>query len=70
MEYEDFCEWDFADMVASGVPEAYPTHAIEVARMAISLVNKCKSFVIPHFPDQKLKIRVGIHSGIYSFSCT
>lgn len=51
-------------MVASGVPEAYPTHAIEVARMAISLVNKCKSFVIPHFPDQKLKIRVGIHSGI------
>uniref|UniRef100_A0A8W8NHD2 Guanylate cyclase n=1 Tax=Magallana gigas TaxID=29159 RepID=A0A8W8NHD2_MAGGI len=52
-----------AYMVASGVPEAYPTHAIEVARMAISLVNKCKSFVIPHFPDQKLKIRVGIHSG-------
>ncbi|XP_056020253.1 atrial natriuretic peptide receptor 2-like [Ostrea edulis] len=52
-----------AYMVASGVPEPYPTHAIEIARMALSLVQICEVFVIPHLSEQKLKIRVGIHSG-------
>ncbi|XP_061182469.1 atrial natriuretic peptide receptor 2-like [Saccostrea echinata] len=52
-----------AYMVASGVPEPYPTHAAEIARMAIDLVKKCEVFAIPHLPGQKLKIRVGIHSG-------
>ena len=51
------------DMVASGVPEPNRRHAVEIARMALNLVKACKTFVIPHFPGQKLKIRVGVHSG-------
>ncbi|XP_032883737.1 atrial natriuretic peptide receptor 2-like [Amblyraja radiata] len=53
-----------AYMVVSGVPnENGLNHVAEIASMALDLVSVCKSFVIPHKPDVRLKIRAGIHSG-------
>ena len=53
-------------MVVSGVPARNgDAHAKEVALMSIDLVKACASFIIPHFPEEPLKIRVGIHSGMY-----
>ncbi|CAH8623832.1 unnamed protein product [Schistosoma rodhaini] len=53
-----------AYMVASGVPRRNgERHAIAIADMSLDLVNVSHSFVIPHKPDEPLKIRVGLHSG-------
>uniref|UniRef100_UPI00398F07BF atrial natriuretic peptide receptor 2-like n=1 Tax=Pristiophorus japonicus TaxID=55135 RepID=UPI00398F07BF len=53
-----------AYMVVSGVPkENGINHVGEIASMALDLVAVCYSFIIPHKPDVKLKIRAGIHSG-------
>lgn len=52
------------DMVVSGVPRANgDKHAGEIAKMALKLMECCKTFTIPHRPDTKLEIRAGIHSG-------
>ena len=51
-------------MVVSGVPkENGDNHASEIASMSLALLEACKEFVIPHRPDTKLEIRIGIHSG-------
>ena len=51
-------------MVVSGVPKRNGfQHAGEIASMALDLVKVCETFIIPHRPEQKLKIRAGIHSG-------
>ena len=55
----------FTDMVVSGIPSATPFHGREIADMAIDLVDACRTFVIPHMEGEPLKIRVGLHSGIY-----
>ncbi|RTG86411.1 uncharacterized protein DC041_0009810 [Schistosoma bovis] len=53
-----------AYMVASGVPRRNgERHAIAIADMSLDLVSVSHSFVIPHKPDEPLKIRVGLHSG-------
>ena len=52
------------DMVVSGVPnENGDKHASEIASMSLALLEACKSFTLPHRPDTKLEIRIGIHSG-------
>ncbi|KAL3310473.1 hypothetical protein Ciccas_010964 [Cichlidogyrus casuarinus] len=51
-------------MVASGVPRRNgDRHAVAVSDMSLDLVHVSKTFVIPHMPEQPLKIRVGLHSG-------
>ena len=51
-------------MVVSGVPEENgDNHANEIAKMSLSLLAACKTFTIPHRPNTKLQIRIGIHSG-------
>lgn len=51
-------------MVVSGVPsENGDKHAGEIARMALKLLSATDSFVIPHRPDTKLRIRIGLHTG-------
>ena len=51
-------------MVVSGVPlKNGDRHAGEIAKMALKLLSVTDSFKIPHRPNEKLKIRVGIHSG-------
>ena len=51
-------------MVVSGVPqENGDLHAGEIASMSLALLSACQKFKIPHCPDTKLEIRIGIHSG-------
>ena len=51
-------------MVVSGVPQPNgDQHAQEIALMSLDLVHAAANFIIPHFPSEPLKIRVGIHSG-------
>jgi atrial natriuretic peptide receptor A len=53
-----------AYMVVSGLPVRNgDLHAREIARMALALLAKVRSFKIHHRPDEKLKLRIGIHSG-------
>ena len=52
-----------SDMVVSGVPKPTLKHAVEIANMALELVDNCKVFSIPHKPGETLKIRVGLHTG-------
>ncbi|CAH1772446.1 unnamed protein product [Owenia fusiformis] len=53
-----------AYMVVSGVPKKNGIlHGREVANMSLDLVEACKGFVIPHKPQEPLKVRVGLHSG-------
>lgn len=52
-----------AYMVASGLPQRNDTHAREIARMSIEFLKTMKTFSIPHRPDRKLQLRIGIHSG-------
>ncbi|VDM34770.1 unnamed protein product [Hydatigera taeniaeformis] len=56
-----------AYMVASGLPQRNGNqHAKEVARMAIEFLKSMSTFIIPHRPDRELKLRIGIHSGMYA----
>lgn len=51
-------------MVASGLPLRNGSrHAGEIASMALHLIKKVGEFEIKHIPSEKLKIRVGVHSG-------
>ncbi|WAR24781.1 ANPRA-like protein [Mya arenaria] len=52
-----------AYMVVSGLPIYTEHHARECANMAIDLIKASKTFVIPHMPDEPLKLRIGLHSG-------
>ncbi|XP_077984668.1 atrial natriuretic peptide receptor 1-like [Glandiceps talaboti] len=53
-----------AYMVVSGLPERNGRkHAGEIASMALDLLKSIKTFVIPHMPNEKLKLRIGIHTG-------
>ncbi|CAH0390267.1 unnamed protein product [Bemisia tabaci] len=53
-----------AYMVASGLPIRNGNfHAAEIATMALDLLEEVKAFKIEHRPDDKLQLRMGIHSG-------
>ena len=53
-----------SDMVVSGVPhENGINHASEIACMALDLLSAVYEFTIPHKKSERLRIRVGIHSG-------
>jgi len=52
------------DMVVSGVPrENGINHTTEIACMALEMIAVVQKFRIPHKTTEKLRIRVGIHSG-------
>lgn len=51
-------------MVVSGLPVRNGhQHALEIADMALHLLQSVQHFKIQHRPDEKLKLRIGIHSG-------
>ncbi|GBN89770.1 Atrial natriuretic peptide receptor 1 [Araneus ventricosus] len=53
-----------AYMVVSGLPVRNSNlHAREIARMSLALLNTVKSFTIRHRPQEKLKLRIGLHTG-------
>ena len=51
-------------MVASGLPVRNGNkHAAEIATMALDLLSGSSFFVVPHRPQDKLQLRIGIHTG-------
>jgi class 3 adenylate cyclase len=38
-------------------------HAVEMARMALQLLQAVTNFQIRHRPNEAVKLRIGIHSG-------
>ncbi|XP_062854829.1 uncharacterized protein LOC134318019 [Trichomycterus rosablanca] len=53
-----------AYMVVSGLPERNgDKHADEIAKMSLDLVAAVRQVPIPHMPNKRLQLRVGIHTG-------
>ncbi|XP_023347812.1 atrial natriuretic peptide receptor 1 isoform X2 [Eurytemora carolleeae] len=52
-----------AYMVVSGLPKVHENHAQEIAGMSLSIIKSVGKFQIKHMPEERLKLRVGIHSG-------
>lgn len=53
-----------AYMVVSGLPvKNGNNHAREIARMSLRLLERVKTFRIRHRPTDKLKLRIGLHTG-------
>jgi len=52
-----------AYMVASGLPTVYDRHAQEMSLLALELLDSVKHHVIEHMPEQKLHLRIGLHTG-------
>ena len=53
-----------AYMVVSGLPAPNGiNHAREIARMSLRLLEKVKTFRIRHRPNDKMKLRIGLHTG-------
>lgn len=51
-------------MVVSGLPQRNGIeHARQIARMSLKIRDKVDSFVIRHRPNDKLQLRIGIHTG-------
>ena len=52
-------------MVASGLPKRNGDHHIaEIANMALDLLSAVLTdFKIRHRPEQKMKLRIGLHTG-------
>ncbi len=53
-----------AYMVASGVPiRNEDKHAGEICGMAVILLNAIQNFHIPHMENERLRMRIGVHTG-------
>uniref|UniRef100_UPI00398F67E2 guanylyl cyclase C-like n=1 Tax=Pristiophorus japonicus TaxID=55135 RepID=UPI00398F67E2 len=53
-----------AYMVASGLPRRNGNrHAVDIARMALDILNFMGSFELAHMPGLPIWIRIGVHSG-------
>lgn len=53
-------------MVVSGLPERNGIlHAREIARTALALLHNVHKFRIRHRPNEQLKLRIGLHSGMH-----
>ncbi|XP_074600501.1 guanylate cyclase 32E-like [Brevipalpus obovatus] len=53
-----------AYMVVSGLPiRNGDRHAGEIASLALHLLSAIQNFEIPHKPGERLKLRIGIHTG-------
>jgi len=51
-------------MTVSGLPVRNgDRHVVEIADMAIALLNEVLTFKIRHMPDKILQLRIGLHTG-------
>jgi len=57
-----------AYLVVSGLPTVYDRHAQEMSLLALELQDSVKHHVIQHMPEQKLQLRIGLHSGSLTYS--
>ena len=57
-----------AYMVVGGLPSSSRTHAQEIAKMAVELLESLSDVSIPHLPSEKFILRIGLHSGHYNTS--
>ena len=42
-------------------------HAAQIGLMSLDFLTNVNNFVISHLPNEKLKIRIGMHSGMQCF---
>ena len=52
----------------AGLPEPNSYHAATICTLALELLKEVKNFKIRHRPNDDLKLRIGIHSGIFHSS--
>lgn len=53
-----------AYMVVSGLPMRNGNrHAAEIARMSLALLAAARDKTVPHRPDERLLLRIGMHTG-------
>ena len=53
-----------AYMVVSGLPVKNGNrHASEIARMSLTILDTIYKYNIKHIPNEKLRLRIGVHSG-------
>ncbi|PIO60799.1 hypothetical protein TELCIR_17695, partial [Teladorsagia circumcincta] len=53
-----------AYMVVSGIPEENGTrHIMHIADIALDIMEILRTYVIPHRPTTRLRIRIGFHCG-------
>ncbi len=53
-----------AYMVASGVPiRNGHNHATEICNLSLALLSSIRQFAIPHNPNKRVMMRIGVHSG-------
>lgn len=51
-------------MVVSGLPKRNEMrHISEIGRLSLALLSAIRTFVIPHRTDEKLQLRIGLHTG-------
>ncbi|XP_050413461.1 atrial natriuretic peptide receptor 2-like [Patella vulgata] len=51
-------------MVASGLPQRNgDLHCIEIGNLALDLLDAISNLAVPHMPDQKLRLRIGLNTG-------
>jgi len=53
-----------AYMVVSGLPTEIADHAAQIATLSLELSVSVRDFVIRHLPGEKLRLRIGIHTGL------
>ena len=41
-------------------------HASEIGSLAVDLLKGLRTFEIPHLPQEQLKLRIGLHTGLYA----
>jgi class 3 adenylate cyclase len=51
-------------MIVSGLPEPNEgRHVVEICETALDLLGEVSRFKIRHRPEEKLRLRIGIHTG-------
>jgi len=55
-----------AYMIASGLPNRNgQQHSEQMATLALNVLQELNQFYIPHRPNERLLIRIGLHTGKY-----
>ena len=50
-------------MVVSGLPIQIQDHASQIAKLSLQLNTSVGQFEIKHLPNEKMRLRIGMHTG-------